>query len=42
LIASGYQTDEAEFVTAALRNAGFTPIEQLAEDEWMGGTFEKR
>jgi ribosomal protein L11 methyltransferase len=39
LIASGYQTEEAEPVTAALRRAGFTLLEQLAEDEWIGGKF---
>jgi ribosomal protein L11 methyltransferase len=42
LIASGYQTEEAESVTAAVRSAGFSPNEQLGEDEWIGGKFEKR
>jgi ribosomal protein L11 methyltransferase len=39
LIASGYQSDEAEMVTSALRNAGFTSIEQITEDEWIGGKY---
>jgi ribosomal protein L11 methyltransferase len=41
LIASGYQSEEAESVTAALRHAGFALVEQIGEDEWVGGRFQR-
>lgn len=41
LIASGYQSEEAESVTTALRHAGFALVEQIGEDEWVGGRFQR-